>query len=137
VSREDEYQVTATLDGSPLGVFDKLSGGALDSTETKYKPGGMAPQISLGGSQEASNVVIQRLYVLTRDRPLVATLLRRAGKGAMVVVKQSLDENGVAFGDPITYKGTLKMVTLPDHDSESNNAALMQLEVSTDAAIAA
>lgn len=129
--------MTATLDGSPLGVFDKLSGGALDSTETKYKPGGMAPQISLGGSQEASNVVIQRLYVLTRDRPLVPTLLRRAGKGDMIVTKQSLDENGVAFGDPITYKGTLKQVTLPDHDSESNTAALIQLEISTDAAIAA
>jgi hypothetical protein len=137
VSREDEYQVTATLDGNPLGVFDKLSGGALDSTDTKYKPGGMAPQISLGGSQEATNVVLQRLYVLSRDRPLVAGLLRRAGKGSVVITKQSLDENGVAFGDPITYTGTLKQVTLPDHDSESNNAALMQLEISTNAAIAA
>jgi hypothetical protein len=50
MSRLDQYNVTVSLDGTPLGTFDKMTGGEIDSEETKYKPGGMAPQVSLGGS---------------------------------------------------------------------------------------
>lgn len=131
MSRLDQYDITVTLDRTSLGVFDKLSGGNIDSEETKYKPGGMTPQVSLGGSQTVSNITVQRLYRLDRDLALVPTLKSRVGKGQVVVSKQSLDVDGHPFGAPTVYQGVLKQLTFPDPDSESSAAALLQLEIST------
>lgn len=131
MSRADQYNVTASLDGTSLGTFDKLSGGEIDSEEFKYRPGGMAPQVSLGGSKMVSNVTISRLFIQARDLPLVPTLIARVGKGDVVITKQALDVDGNPFGKPLVYQGKLKTFTPPDHDSESNDAALFTLEVSS------
>ena len=56
-------------------------------------------------------------------------LASRAGKGSVVITKQPLDIDGNPWGDPITYKGKLKAVTPPEHDSTSNTEALLELEV--------
>lgn len=128
--REDTFSVRVSVDGVDLGTWDKSSGGAVDSSETKYKPGGMAQEVSLGGSRTTENVTVTRL-----NDPIlhafVPWLLGRAGRGSAVVVRQPLDENGAAFGRPITWRGKLKSVTLPDTDSEGDGAALVALEVST------
>lgn len=132
MSRLDQYEISVSIDGTPIPEpWDKMSGGNIDSSETKYKPGGMVPQISLGGSVEVSNVTVERLYVLSRDHALVPTLKAAVGKGVVVVTKQPLDVNGVKFGAPIVYSGKFKQLTLPEPDSESTNAATMQIEVST------
>jgi hypothetical protein len=131
MSRLDQYSVTVSLDNVSLGVFDKMSGGEIDSEETKYKPGAMAPQVSLGGSVTVNNVTVSRLYVLSRDKAIEATLKSRVGKGAVKVTKQSLDTDGNAFGTPLVYSGVLKQVTFPEPDSESSAAALVALEVSS------
>lgn len=131
MSRLDQYAVTVSIDGVTLGVFDKLSGGKYDSEETKYKPGGMAPQISLGGSKMVDNVTVSRLFRLDRDLPLVPTLKAKVGNGQVTISKQSLDTNRNPYGTPDVYTGTLKSATFPEPDSESNNAALMELEVSS------
>lgn len=131
MSRVDQYSVTASVDGTTLGTFDKLSGGEIDSEETKYKPGAMAPQVSLGGSVTVNNVTIQRLYRLDRDLPQLPLLKSRVGKGKVTVTKQSLDVDGNPFGTPLVYRGVLKQLTFPDADSESSSAAMVQLEVSS------
>lgn len=131
MSRLDQYSVTVSLDGNPLGVFDKMTGGEIDSEETKYKPGAMAPQVSLGGSVTVNNVTVSRLFRLDRDKALEATLKSRVGKGAVKVSKQSLDADGNPFGTPLVYSGTLKQLTFPEPDSESSAAALLALEISS------
>jgi len=122
LSREDQYSVTVAVNGEDFGVWDKFSGGEVDSDELKYKPGGMAPHVSLGGSQTVNNLTVSRLYDLSRDHQQVHKLLGLAGKATVVVTKQPLDVDGNAFGRPIVYSGKLKQVTPPDHDSESNDA---------------
>jgi hypothetical protein len=131
MSRLDQYSVTVSLDGNSLGVFDKMTGGEIDSEETKYKPGAMGPQVSLGGSVTVNNVTVSRLYRLDRDKAIEATLKSRVGKGQVKVTKQSLDVDGNAFGTPLVYSGTFKQLTFPEPDSESSAAALVALEISS------
>jgi hypothetical protein len=134
MARKDQYDTRVSVDGQDLGTFDTLTGGESDTTELTYKPGGMAPQVSLGGLVTIGQVVLGRLYVLDRDHQNsngtgIAWLLSRVGKGQVVVTKQPLDIDGNAFGKPLVYKGTLKRVTPPEVDSQSTDAALVELEV--------
>lgn len=131
MSRRDQYAVSVTVDGTTLGVFDTMTGGAYDSEETKYKPGGMAPEVALGGSRMVSNLVVGRLFRLDRDLPLVPILKSKVGTGLCTVTKQSLDINRNPYGTPDVYTGILKTYTPVEPDSTSNDAAVFQLEIST------
>jgi hypothetical protein len=129
MSREDQYNVTVTVDGlGNLGTFDKMTGGEVDSDEQKYSPGAMAPPVSLGGAVTMGNVVLERLYVLDRDGPIIHQLLAASGKAGITAVKQSLDVNRIPYGRPLVYTGKLKQVAPPDHDSTSSNPAILHLE---------
>jgi hypothetical protein len=144
--RQDQYSVSVSLvtkdrttkedRTTGLGVWDKLEGGEIDSEETKYRPGAMAVQVSLGGSQNVGNVTVSRLYDLNRDHIQVDALIQAVGKGTVTVTKQALDVNGDPYGARIVYVGMLKAVTLPDVDSESSDAALIELEVATGGTVA-
>lgn len=136
MSREDQYAVTLTLDGEDMGVWDKMSGGAGESEETKFRPGAMGKQKSLGGPTSVSNISLSRLYEFARDHTAIPTLMAKRGKGRCVVTKQPLDIDGAAWGDPLVYTGKLLTVTPPDHDSESSDAGMLEIEISTDGEIA-
>jgi hypothetical protein len=92
-------------------------------------PGAMGPRISLGGAVTIGNVVVSVLQDNARFQPLIHWLLSRVGKADMVVSKQPLDVNGNVYGRPLTYAGKLKQVTPAEHDSESSDAALLELEM--------
>jgi hypothetical protein len=130
-TRQDQYNVTVAINGTNYGTFDKMSGGDIDSEETKYNPGAMGAAVSLGGRKTVTNVTVSRLYDLQRDHHNAPTWIAAAGKADMTVVKQPLDADGNAFGAPIVYTGKLKMVQLPEHDSESNTAAMVTFEMSS------
>jgi hypothetical protein len=124
-------QIAHPTNGNMLnyGVFDKLTGGGLSSSATSYRPGGMAPPVSLGGQRVTANVVVSRLYRLGRDHDVVGQLLDSVGKSDMVISKQPLDIDGNVYGRPIVYKGVLDRVTAPEVDSEGNAAGLIELEM--------
>lgn len=124
--RQDQNAVTFSLDGVDLGVWDKLSGGEIDSEETRYKPGGMGAPITLGGSVEVQELTISRLYMLSRDHDRIHWLISRVGKGIGVVARQPLDPDGNAYGAPLVYTGTLKTVNPGEIDSESSDALLVE-----------
>jgi hypothetical protein len=128
-TRQDTYNVHVSVDGTNLGTWDKLTGGEVDSDEYKYKPGGMAPPVSLGGTRNVGNLTVSRLYRLARDHDRAQWMINRAGSARVVVSKQPLDIDGNVYGRPIVYRGTLKRVTFPEHDSESNNPGLLEIEV--------
>lgn len=133
--REDTYSVSVMVDAVDLGVWDMKNGGEGDSEETTYKPGGMGAQISLGGSQTTGNVTVAKLYdKAIHDR--VHWLMGRRGRATMIVTQQPLDADGAAWGRPIVYSGTLKRVSPPDHDSESNSAAKIELEMTPNGPVA-
>lgn len=136
--RQDQFRVTVSYRNArgewiQTGVWDKFSGGEADSEETKYKPGGMGQERSLGGSQTVSNVTVTRLYDIVErdDHTLARTLRAGRGKYLMSVSKQPLDADGNAFGRPDVYTGMLKRVKTPDHDSETSSAGTWELEISS------
>lgn len=132
MSRLDQYSISVKIDNTLLGIFDKLTGGSIDSEETKYKPGGMSPQISLGGSTTVENVVVSRLFDLDRDLPFIPTLKSRVGKGEVTVSVQTLDIDGNIKGEPRVYSGKLKTLKFPEPDSEATtSAAMLELTVSS------
>lgn len=129
MSRLDQYDVTVSVDGlGNLGTFDKFAGGEVDSDEQKYRPGGMAPPVSLGGAVTMGNVTVSRLYVLDRDHAIIHQLLAGVGVGGIRVSKQPLDVNKVPYGRPLIYTGKLKMVKPPEHDSTSSDPGVMDVE---------
>ena len=133
MSRQDQYSISVTVDDEDTGVWDKMSGGGVDSEDSTYKPGAMAPRVVLGSTTDTDVVQVQRLYDLGRDHNgLVQRLLAKAGRARATVAKQPLDINGAPFGQPIVYNGVLKSCLPPEVDSESSDAALLQIEVSVE-----
>jgi hypothetical protein len=135
-SRKDQYATRVSVDGVNLGTFDTLTGGEVDTDELKYKPGGMAPQVSLGGLITIGQVVVTRLYQLQRDHLSVHWLISRVGKGVVVINKQPLDPDGNAFGKPLVYRGTLKRVLPPEVDSNATDAAMIEIELTPEGSVA-
>lgn len=137
-TRQDTYAVTVSVVHPQtgalqnLGIWDKFSGGEIDSDVTQYYPGGMAPPVSLGGRKTVGNVTVSRLYRLERDHDRIQMLVDSVGKSAMVVSKQPLDINSNVYGRPIVYRGTLKRCTPPEVDSEASGAGMLELEMTVD-----
>lgn len=116
-----------------LGVFDARTGGQGDSEETVYYPGAMGERQSLGGRQTADNVIVSRNYRIVRDhQQLINRLYAGRGSARMIVTQTPLDASKNAYGPPITWRGTLKRVSAPEHNSSSNDAAMLELEMTTD-----
>lgn len=113
------------------GVWDKRSGGEVDSEETVYYPGEMADRISLGGRVTPGNNTLSRLFRGERDQDNLGKWFADVGKAAVRIVEQPLDINGSAYGRPIVWNGTLKRVTSPPRDSEGTGAAMVEIEVTT------
>jgi hypothetical protein len=132
--RQDQYSVTCTIANRRIEeVWDKMTGGEFDSEETKYRSGAMGNQISLGGPTMTGNVTLSRLFDRTRDaQGLLHWLFSQVGKGTAVVTKTPLDRDGNAFGQPLVYQGTLKTVTPGDVDSNSSDADVYDIVISTE-----
>jgi len=128
MARQDQNDVKVSVDGVDLGTWDKKTGGEIDSEETTYKPGAMGARISLGGSVNVGAVTVSRLFDLDRDGTTMHWLIGRVGKGEMVVAIQPLDVDGNAYGRSLTYSGKLKQYNPYEVDSESSDAALIELE---------
>lgn len=134
-TREDTWLVSLSIDGRDLEVWDTLDGGEIDSDESKYRPGGLQSEISLGGTRTVGNITLGRNYDNLRDHPVLPWLVSRVGAGRCVIGRQPLDFNGVPQGAPTRYTGTLKTVTPPGIDSMSNDASKIELEITIDGTV--
>jgi hypothetical protein len=137
VARSDQYQISLFVDGTACGVFDDADGGGVDSSELKYRPGGMGDQVSLGGPQMVDNITLTRGFDRARDQALLAWMISRCGKGSATVVKQPLDVDKNAFGDPIVYTGKLKKYNPAKVQADANTVDTYDFEISTNSTVAA
>jgi|SRR5262245_30577241 len=131
-TRQDTFVVRLIVQGNSFGIWDKKTGGELDSDEVKYYPGGMNKVVSLGGRLTPGNITLQRLYDRVDDHDRINTLLNTVGKGNITVSQRPMDLNGQPYGKTIYWTGRLKRVLVPDVDSEATSAALIEVEISTD-----
>lgn len=139
--RTDQFQVSVsvtdpvTKEKRDLGVWDKQTGGGLDSEETTYRAAG-GRRVSLGGTQTPDNVTVSRLYDLVADHANVGWLLALVGRGVADIAKTPTNasyaiETGTAA---ISWSGKLKRVTPPEVDSDAPAPALIELEFTIDSA---
>lgn len=131
-TREDTYLVNVTVGNLWVGTFDTHSGGEVDSEESKYRPGGMDEEISLGGRQTIGNVTVGRYYDVLRDHAIYKWLCRQAGKTRGNVMWVPLTINGHQIGEVVQEQGTLKRVQRSDIDSMGGDAATLELEFTID-----
>ena len=142
-TREDTWLITLTIEGSgpgdpdrDMGVWDTFDGGEADSDDNKYRPGGMAAEISLGGTITIGNITVSRMCDRVRDWPQIKWMMGRVGKARIVLALTPLDLNGARNGSPLTYTGTLKTVTPPTVDSTGGDAAMLEVECTIDGSVA-
>jgi hypothetical protein len=128
-SRQDTFRVTLTVDGVDYGVWQKKTGGKTSGNTTTIKPGGMAPQVSRGGSPTTDTITLTRNYDRVRDHTRLGKLRAGVGQAVCVVKIQPLDASGVAYGSPDVYNATLDAVSPPDTDAESNNSAEISVDL--------
>jgi hypothetical protein len=128
-------RVTAVVGGINLGVCAFKSGGGAKAEETKYRPGSMLPETSLGGPSSVDNVTIRKMFDPAL-RALFHTLASMVGKASCTVTSQPLDADGNPEGDAQVYTGVLLEVNPPDSDANANAAAELELVISTHGSIA-
>ena len=123
MSREDQYNVTVSVEGlGNLGTFDKFTGGEVDSDEQKYRPGGMAPPVSLGGAVTMGNVVVSRTARPTaRLGPIAVAAERRRRRRTSPRQSSRSTSTKFRLAARSVYSGKIKTVTPPDHDSTSSD----------------
>jgi len=133
-TRQDTFCVILYVAGNSLGVWDKKTGGDLDSDEVKYYPGNMAAVQSLGGRLVPNNITLQRLYDRQDDHDNINYMLNLVGRANCKVTQRPLNFDTTGYGKAIVWTGKLKRVLVPDVDSEATAAALIEVEISVDSA---
>lgn len=114
-----------------LGIWDKADGGDVDSTETKYRPGAGAEEITIGGAKTTGNLTIHRLCNRDVDGVDIARWMRWAGRARCTASIQYLTPNYDATGGPaLVYSGQIKKVTPPAPDSTAQGPAIVAIEIS-------
>lgn len=138
-TRQDTWTISVTLNNQIIygDIFDKKTGGEVDSDDTKYYPGAMGPPISLGGRVTIGNVTLQRLYQPERDHANINDWLQAVGSGRVDVTQRPRYITGGEFGKMIHYSGILKRVLVPEVDSEASGPAMLEIEVSPDGVVRA
>lgn len=135
-SRQDQWLNTLTIDGASYGTWDTLTGGDVQASEVKFKPGGMQPEISLGGSPTTNNITMTRLLVAESHWDLIRGLMSRAGKAPCTVARQPLDTDGNPYGKPMVYRGNLLQVMPGDADSNATSQHMWTVVISVAGSIA-
>lgn len=135
--REDMFVIELLINNSSFGIWDKKTGGDLDSDEVTYYPGGMVDRIALGGRVLPANITLSRIYDGVEDHARINTMLNAVGKGSCKVTQNPLDVNGNRYGKKVTWSGILKKVLVPNVDSETTAAAMIELEITVFGAVQA
>lgn len=115
----------------PVTSWAMLEGGDLESEDTKTRPGGMLPQINLGGPTTRNDATVSRPYSL-QLHPYLVPLEKFAGFGRMHITYTVLTPNLTTGkitspGQTVTLRGILKNVVRPNWDA--NNAATAMFSI--------
>ncbi len=134
-ARVDHFRVGVTLAGRDLGTWDTKEGGETDSEETRYRPGGL-PEESLGGATTVTQITVSRMFRRGRDDEQIAFMRGQVGGGQAIVKVINADADGNPISTGETYTGILKRVGPPEVDSNSSDVAMIEIEITPNAAVA-
>ena len=119
----EQWMVTATLGGEPIGVWDVKDGGDGDS-ETRTYFSGRGP-VARGGPQTFEELTISRLW--DGDRENFIRWMTRRGRSEMSVTETERDADGNPVAAGITYTGRLKKVAKTGANSNETGDVMLTL----------
>jgi len=142
---EQQFLVSLTILAKPLGVtlasilagntpvtFDKFSGGDVQSTINKHRPGGMGPEISFLALPTYSDVTITKAWNTSIDNLIWSDLTQLIGNSIVAVTVQPLDDGGNAWGSGTVYTGRLNKAMPGGTDSNSNSVRMLEVGLSVE-----
>ena len=127
IYRKSQWLIQLSVDGVTSldsESWDKAQGGDINPTMAKHSPGGMAPNVAIGGRRERTDITLERAW---DDNLIVAAidLDNASGFTPVTVSLTPLRKQNQTAGKPIIRKGVLGPVTWPEADSESSDAAML------------
>lgn len=116
-----------------FGVWDRKTGGDVQADITKHRPGGMGAEETYGGQAQTTDLVLTRVKKRQGrdDIAKIAILRQMVGRGEVVVTEQPLDQDANKYGKPSVHRGVVMRVSGADVDSNSNDADLYEVGIST------
>lgn len=129
--RTDQSAVYVSVAGVALdnASWSVIEGGDNVATSVQIRPGGMSPQVELGGMSQRSTLTVKRPWSDSMFA-VYKQLDNGAGKLSVTLVYQLLDANGNAVPNAtISYTGILLSAARPNYDSESNTKADLVITV--------
>jgi hypothetical protein len=142
---EQQFLVTLSIVASPAGLafsstlknkgkvtFDKFSGGDVQSTINKHRPGGMGPEISFLALPTYSDVTISKAWNTGTDNALWDDLTTIIGNTIAQVTVQPLDDGGNAWGSATVYTGRINKAMPGGTDSNSNSVRMLEVGLSVE-----
>lgn len=127
MTSQQQWLITGTVDGIPIGIFDSHSGGGADADVQKHRGGGMGEEKAYAAMPAFGDVTITRVCERERDVELHRRLFPRAGRALASLSFQPLDDNGSPWGTPFTRSGRFKSISDPESDSNSASPATFEL----------
>ena len=134
--RSDMFQLQVSVAGVNIDTisWDSVEGGELQSDDTSFNPGGMQPQIALGGKRSRSAMTVKRIWSDALLGSYVA-LDNVAGNAPVTISVQTLSASKQPVGSPLVYTGILQTCTRPGFDSSSSSVVYLQLVVGMNEAL--
>jgi len=141
---EQQFLVTLSIVASPAGLsfsstlnkgkvtFDKFSGGDVQSTINKHRPGGMGPEISFLALPTYADVTISKAWNTGTDNVLWEDLTTIIGNTIAQVTVQPLDDGGNSWGSATVYTGRINKAMPGGTDSNSNSVRMLEVGLSVE-----
>jgi hypothetical protein len=123
MSTQSQANVTLSKTGRDDGTWAGRTGGEVDRNVSDYYPGGMQPAKKLFAVPTTGDVTVRKLLADLTDDDVRALLADQNTDTVYSAVQQRLNAANSPKGASFAWKGNVKTVTLPEHDSSSSDAA--------------
>lgn len=128
--RSDQAEIHVEVTGVALDKesWDMMEGGDPVAEETVVFPGGMNPQVALGGLPKWSPVTVERTWSESLGADY-KTLANAAGSAPCTVSYIMLNANKIPTGQVYTYTGVLASCERPKYKSSESTDAYLKLTI--------
>lgn len=139
--REDQATISVPTLAVALPVVTSwatLQGGDLEAEDSKTRPGGMLPQVNLGGPTTRTDATVTRPY--TKElHPFLVPLEAFCGFSVMHITYTIMGPSPTTgklttLGPTVTLTGILKTINRPAWDANATGTAMFSLIMGCDVA---
>lgn len=111
-----------------LGACTGMTGGAVQQPSSKFYQGGAATPELVRGRRVISDVTVTKGFKAARSPQLIQSLIKAMNSTVFKIVKQPLDEDGIAVGRALVYTGCRLVTVTPPAYNEQSDADAATLE---------